>query len=102
MLTVLLFQPAGDRLHELFRILDTKRDIEKVLKYLKDTYPDNERVNEEERIFHNTSVRGGFPKQPPNYVSRSSLVSFFENLYLILQKTKNIETYCYLGIMLVV
>lgn len=51
-----------------------------VLTYLKNTYPNTDRENEQIRINRVVSVRGGFPKLPPNYVERKSLVGISTNL----------------------
>lgn len=73
--TIKQFQPERDRLHELFRLLNTHEDLENVFIYLKNAYPNTDRENEQQRINRVVSVRGGFPKLPPNYVTRKSLVS---------------------------
>lgn len=75
-----LFQPERDRLHELFRLLNTHEELESVFIYLKNTYPHTDRENEQQRINRVVSVRGGFPKLPPNYVTRKSLVSTKNNI----------------------
>lgn len=77
-------QPERDRLHELFSFLNTHEELESVFVYLKNTYPNTDKENEQERVNRVVSVRGGFPKLPPNYVTRKSLVStkfFFIYIY---------------------
>lgn len=68
-------QAERDRLHELFTFLNNHEELESVFIYLKNTYPNTEKENEQERINRVVSVRGGFPKLPPNYVARKNLVS---------------------------
>lgn len=60
---------------KLLWILSTKVNKECALNYLKQTYPNVDCLIEQEKINHTVSVRGGFPKLPPNYVTRTSLVS---------------------------
>lgn len=93
------FQPERNRLHELFRILDTKNDLDCVFNYLKNNFPNIDKENEQERINRVISVRGGFPKLPPNYVTRKSLVSVNNQLqffyYFTPDEKKKNELECY-------
>ncbi|XP_057657894.1 apoptotic protease-activating factor 1-like isoform X1 [Diorhabda carinulata] len=62
-----------ERIDELFSEIHSNGNLELVLKYLRNTYPEHERDILEKRNFRLSFVRGGFPELPPNYVPRESL-----------------------------
>ncbi|XP_060523741.1 uncharacterized protein LOC132700438 isoform X2 [Cylas formicarius] len=68
-------QPERNRLNEIFNIVVTngKKHFDLVLEYLVKRYPNIEEIKEDERRFRISSVRGSFPKLPPNYVRRETL-----------------------------
>ncbi|XP_023029468.2 death-associated APAF1-related killer isoform X1 [Leptinotarsa decemlineata] len=77
------------RIHELFEIIHSKENLETVFDYLKDRYPEEANTQEQERAYRVSVALGGFPKLPPNYIPRQSLVEDVRRKFLNLEwKTK--------------
>ncbi|KAJ8921737.1 hypothetical protein NQ315_010647 [Exocentrus adspersus] len=87
------------RLHELFKIIEynTKEVIEEVFIYLDKLYPNSKKLRDDEYNFRISSVRGGFPKLPPNYIARKSLGEDLKSKLLALQWDQKLVIYGMMG-----
>ncbi|KAG5884486.1 hypothetical protein JTB14_001281 [Gonioctena quinquepunctata] len=88
---------APDRIHELFGLLHTNSNLDGVLEYLKNKYPEEEKKQEHERAYRKSAALGGFPKLPPNYVSRNCLVEEVKRKLLDLEWDKKLVIHGMMG-----
>ncbi|XP_018564159.1 apoptotic protease-activating factor 1 isoform X2 [Anoplophora glabripennis] len=88
-----------NKLHEIYTIIDSNdtNTLQKVFTYLDILYPKNKKLREDEENFRISSVRGGFPKLPPNYVTRRSLVEDLKSKLLGLQWDKKVVVHGMMG-----
>nr|CAH7740325.1 unnamed protein product [Callosobruchus chinensis] len=89
-----------DRIYSLFESIDSHNDedkLEKIFSFLKKEYPNVDRIIEDENKYRLASVRGGFPRLPPNYVTRKTLVENVKRKLLELTWEKKLVIHGMMG-----